>query len=288
MERISVSQLSSVRWSFFLDVVRYNYHGFNSIGIWRQKLDDCDLLEAIDFLHEMKTEVSSVHWAGGFTGSSGVSFEDALQDAREAIELTSKLSGDCLIIHPGCRNGHTTSHALRLLAQALETLVPMAADYDVRLALELMPCAVGRRWTFLESLHRTLGFAKDFPAQQLGFVLDLYHVGLNADVFEILPEIIGRIFLVQLADRRISTINKEDRRLLGEGDVSLVQWFDRLNELGYRGSYELELHGDSLCKIPYTKRLQQSREFLMSMVPQLDEEMIRVEARLPRRDKPNR
>lgn len=266
MVRIAVSQLSSIRWSFYQDVIRYNASGYNSIGIWRPKLEDCDLLEAIDFLHEMKTEVSSLHWAGGFTGSNGISYQDALRDAREAIALTSRLNGNCLIVHPGCRNGHTGNHAQRILLQAIESLLPVAQDYDVKLALELMPCGTGKNWTFLQCLQSTLDVAESFPADQLGFVLDLYHTGLNCEIYENLPLFAHRILLVQLADRCLPTIKTGDctseRLIPGQGDVPFEKWLDQLHSLGYRGNYELELHGNRIQNIPYGERLTLSSRYL--------------------------
>jgi len=291
MVKISVSQLSSIRWSFYQDVIRYNSLGYNSIGIWRPKLEDCDLLEAVDFLHEMKTEVSSIHWAGGFTGGNGLSYEDAIHDAREAIELTSRLNGNCLIIHPGCRNGHTNSHAQRLLLQAIESLLPVARDYDVKLALEIMPCELGKNWTFLQCLQSTLDFVDTFPAEQLGFVLDLYHVGLNCEIFENLSLFAHRIFLVQLADRLIpnqnTTHQKCLRRIPGDGDIPFEKWLEQLDDLGYRGGFELELHGNDIQAIPYPDRLIRSSQFLTNLKQFSDDETLHQQVRQLRQPRRN-
>jgi sugar phosphate isomerase/epimerase len=292
MIRIAVSQLSSIRWSFYQDVIRYNALGYNSIGIWRPKLEDCDLLEAIDFLHEMKTEVSSLHWAGGFTGSNGISYQDAIHDAREAIALTGRLNGNCLIIHPGCRNGHTGNHAQRILLQAMEALLPVARDYDVKLALEMMPCETGKNWTFLQCLQSTLDVAEAFPAEQLGFVLDLYHTGLNCEIYENLPLFAHRILLVQLADRHLpvpGTRHQTNERLIpGQGDVPFEKWFEHLHSLGYRGNYELELHGNQIQHIPYRERLTLSSRYLSNLPSFANQQPLpqraRQQLRQPRRN----
>jgi sugar phosphate isomerase/epimerase len=211
MRRFSISQLTTTRWTFHQDVVRYLLQGFHSMGVWRQKIEDFDLLEVTDYLHEMRMNVSSVHWAGGFTGGEGFSFADSIQDAMEAIELTSRLQGDCLIVHSGCRNGHTSSHARRLFRSALKTLVPVATDYGVRLAVELMPCPSANNWTFMQRIACAVELLSEFSEEQLGIVLDLYHVGLNEEVFAALPELVHRIALVQLADRARSDQAVEGR-----------------------------------------------------------------------------
>ena len=40
MLRLSVSELSTFRWSFEEDVLHYHAAGFEAIGIWRPKLSD--------------------------------------------------------------------------------------------------------------------------------------------------------------------------------------------------------------------------------------------------------
>jgi sugar phosphate isomerase/epimerase len=261
MKRFSISQLTTMRWSFHQDVVRYLIQGFHSIGIWRHKIEDFDLLEVADYLQEMKMNVSSVHWAGGFTGGDGATFSDAIQDALDAIEITSRLQGGCLIVHPGCRNGHISNHARRLFRSALQTLVPVASDYGVRLAIELMPCPSANNWTFMQRIQCAMELINDFPEEQLGIVLDLYHVGLNEQVFDAVPEFASRLALVQLADRADQDEPVEHRLLLGEGNVPIEKWFQQLNRAGYSGLYEVELHGTAISEINYRERLKSVSNF---------------------------
>lgn len=262
MQRISISELSSLRWSFFQDVVRYAAHGFDSIGIWRQKIDELDILEVTDYLFEMQTSVSSVNWAGGFTGGDGKSYLEAIADAIDAIQLTRRLNAECLVVHPGCRNGHTLRHANRLFSDALKTLVPIANDYGVKLAIEPMPCPSASAWTFFESLESSLSLLSDFSAADVGLVLDLYHVGLNPEVFDGLGNIVNQIALVQLADREPAFSSIEKRRLLGTGSVPIEKWLLRLQDLGYSGNYEIELHGTGMENTDYAKMLDSTADFL--------------------------
>jgi sugar phosphate isomerase/epimerase len=261
MRRFSISQLTTSRWTFHQDVVRYLLHGFQSMGVWRQKIEDFDLLEITDYLHEMRMNVSSVHWAGGFTGGEGASHVDSIQDAIEAIELTSRLEGDCLIVHSGCQNGHISSHARRLFQQALQRLIPVAADYGVRLAVELMPCPSADNWTFMRGMECTLELINEFSEEQLGIVLDLYHVGLSGEVFEALPEFAHRIALVQLADRNQHGHCHQGRLMMGEGQVVFDKWLGSLIQNGYAGLYEIELHGAGVAATDYDLRLETASSF---------------------------
>ena len=267
MKRISVSQFSTYHWSFFQDVVRYSNHGFDSIGIWRRKVDDFDAASAADLLYDMKMSVSSIHWAGGFTGD-GMTYSDAIEDAIEAIQLAGQLNAGCLILHPGSRNGHTKSHATRLFASALTTLIPIAADYGVKLALEPIPNQQPSPWTFLNHFQDTLNLLEKFSSEQLGLVLDMYHVGFDDKAYEFLDQFIDRVDLVQLADRKLLIDDREtDRRCesfrlpLGQGEVPIEAWLSKLQRLGYAGHFELEVHGRLIGRDNYYNTLTQTTEY---------------------------
>jgi sugar phosphate isomerase/epimerase len=261
MRRISISELSSLRWSFHQDVIRYASHGFDSIGIWRQKVDDFDIFETADFLFEMRMNVSSVHWAGGFTGGDGRSHREAIHDAADAIQTTSRLNADCLIVHPGCRNGHTLNHANRLFKSALQELMPVAHDYGVKLTIEPMPCCTADAWNFLDSFESSLDLISDIASENLGLALDLYHVGLNPDVFEDMHQFAECVSLVQVADRTTEICGDEQRLPLGQGDVPLGKWLERLQSLNYSGMFEIELHGAGMQGQPYNEMLDDVADF---------------------------
>lgn len=267
--RVSVCQFSTYRWSFHEDVVRYATHGFDSIGVWRRKLDDFGAVAAMDLLFESKMSVSSVHWAGGFTGD-GQTFADSIEDAIQSIQLASQLNAGCLIIHPGSRNGHTTSHASRLLTSALSNLVPIAADYGVKLVLEPMINRQASAWTFMESLDDSLEMMEQFPTKNLGWVFDTYHFGFDAELYERLDDLVGRLELVQLADRDLLITktskswqgNDSYRLPLGEGQVPIQAWLSKLQRLGYTGGYEVEVHGSAVEGLDYHALLNSTADYL--------------------------
>lgn len=254
--QIAVSEFSTLRWSFQQDVIKYASLGINKIGISRRKVDDFGKSAAADLLFEMKMEVSSVNWAGGFTGSDGFSFVEAIDDAIEAIVFASQVNAECLLIYPGGRNGHTNRHACRLFETALDTLIPIAADYNIPLAIEPMIGNESVDWSCLNSYRAFLGLLDNFPSDYLGCALDLFHCGLNKNLLPLFQSYADRIRLIQIADRKLVSNDKVAQRLLpGHGDVDLDFWIDGLAASPVDCSVELEVYGYKNQAIAYEQRL---------------------------------
>ena len=267
MRQISVSQFTTCQWTFEEDLLRYQALGYDSIGVWRRKIDDFGHRDAIDMLYDSSLSVSSLNWAGGFTGSDGRSFVDAVDDAVDAISLASKLNAGTLIVHPGARNNHTNSHAFRLLESALSEIAPIAEDFGVRLSIELIPESMESPWTFIHSFSLVDQLLDSFAPDQLGLVLDLYHVGLNTPSLERLECFSDRINLVQLSDRLGTSGTEESRLLPGQGSVDIAEWIARLDHLNYDGPIELEVHGCGVDGIDYFDRLDLSYDYLQNQLP---------------------
>ncbi|MDB4534457.1 sugar phosphate isomerase/epimerase [Vicingaceae bacterium] len=256
MDRYSVSEFSTLGWTFEEDVVRYSSEGFTGIGVWRQKYSDFDEDSATRVLHAYGTSVSSLSWAGGFTGNENLSFEQAIDDSLDAIRTAATIDAGCLIIHPGSRRGHTASHARRLLIRALREIVPIADDFGVRLAIEPMDRHHASGFTFLHSIQDTLELLSPYPESTIGLVLDLFQFGhLFDQQTESLSQLANRIALVQLSDRTDQT-PKASRCLPGLGIVDIKEWISFFERSGYRGFYEFEVHGRSIESISYVQRLR--------------------------------
>ena len=259
MRRLSIHQFSSYRWSFFHDVVRYAGLGCHSIGLWRSKVEDFGFEEAADLLHEMRMDVSSFSWAGGFTGCEGNSFALAVDDAIQAIYQSHMVGASKLIIYPGARNGHTESHAVRLLRQAMSEMLPIARDLGVQLLLEPM-VSKKNPWNFMTRFDDYVELLSDYCPSEVGLVLDLFHVGLSQTFAENIGQLANRIELVQLSDGQMSN-DDFVRCAMGQGRIPIDSWIQTLEELEYSGDYEVELHGANFENADYLTLIQESGAF---------------------------
>jgi sugar phosphate isomerase/epimerase len=259
MAQLAMNEMTTFRWSFEQDVQQYRSAGVSAIGVWRQKVSDFGEDKAVELLHESGLKVSSLLWAGGFTGSDGRSYRDSLDDAREAIRLAAQMRASCLIVYSGGRAGHTHNHARRLLKSALNEITPLAHDLGVTLALEPMHQAVAGDWTFLTSLDAALATIDEVGSPALKICFDTYHLGQDAGIIQRIPQVVSQLALVQLGDAKSPPQEEPHRCPLGEGFIPLRDLVRALNQAGYRGFFEVELMGEEIEAADYRDLLGQTR-----------------------------
>lgn len=266
MAGVSMSELTTYRWSFEEDVERYRQAGYDAIGVWRQKLSDCGEERGAELLRENGLRVSSLFWAGGFTGSDGRSFRDALDDAQEAIRVAALLKSPCVVVCAGGRAGHTRNHARRILRSALRELAPLAQAQQVALALEPMHPDCAGDFTFLTSVEETLEAIRELEFSSVKLALDLYHVGFDASLLAQLPHWIPHVALVQLGDGRHAPDEEPNRCRLGDGKIPLGPAVQTLIASGYAGDFEVELRGEDVEHFGYDELLEHSRRIALRLL----------------------
>jgi sugar phosphate isomerase/epimerase len=259
MARFSINEMTTYRWSFEEDVHYCAATGIESLGVWRQKLSDFGEEKGVELLLESGMSVSSLLWAGGFTGSDGRSHKEAVADARDALHLAAELKAECLIVYSGTRAGHTRSHANRLLRSAITNLLPIAGEFGIPLAIEPVPATCGDGWSFLSSIEETQAFLDEFDSPLLQLVFDTYHFGREEGIAERLPELASRIAIVQLADGKQSPRGEQNRCMLGEGTIPLSTIVSQLLRGGYGGVFDVKLMGEEIEACDYAELVAHSK-----------------------------
>jgi sugar phosphate isomerase/epimerase len=187
MAGLAICELTTYRWSFEEDVQHYAAAGIEGIGIWRQKLSDYGEKQGRELLAEHRLKVSSLFWAGGFTGGSAHSHDESIEDACDALRLAAALNAGCLIVHSGARAMHTQNHVRRLCSPLSTSSFPSPAAqrWPSRKAHARRR---GPTWTFLSSLEDAAELATRYNSPALRLVLDTYYWGLDPELEHRIPE----------------------------------------------------------------------------------------------------
>lgn len=255
MSTLSMNEVTTYRWTLEEDLRRYREFGYEGIGLWRRKLEDYGLPGAVELVAESGLKVTHLGWAGGFTGSDGRTYDDAVRDALGAIRLAAQLEAECLVLYSGGRNNHTFRHAERLLTAAIDELLDYAIAADVVLALEPIHHDCAAEWSFLTEPAEALAVVERFGCDHLKLALDAYHFGDSPEVLANLGELARHAALIHLADRQTPRCIDQSRCALGEGSIPWVQFATGLIEAGFAGDFDVKIFGPEVSPSDYESLL---------------------------------
>ena len=260
-ERMALHQTTTHRWTFDEDVLAYQQLGVRAFGAWRFKVEDFGADRALDLLKEHELAVSSLSWAGGFAYSDGQSYEAAIADAKDAVEMAATIEASCLVVLPGTRGAYTLNHGRRMVIDALRNVGDAAGEAGIQIALQPVDPAFAGEGNFLDTLDKMLTFLSDCGHPSIGLNLVAFHLRKTPKLLERIPAMLPWIRLVQLSDCR-KPATELDRCLLGEGELPLQELVEALEFLGYRGYYDAPLMSTTAWNSNYNQILKQTREQL--------------------------
>ncbi|KAB1908432.1 sugar phosphate isomerase/epimerase [Micromonospora sp. AMSO1212t] len=245
LARLSLNQRTTRRWSVAEAVDGCVRAGIPAIGLWREPVAGIGVPAAARLVADAGLRVSSLCRGGFLTAADEAGRTEALADNRRAIDEAAALRAACLVLvvgglPPGSRD---LAGARRRVADALAELAPYAAERGVRLALEpLHPMYCADR-AVLSTLGQALDLAEAFPAEQVGVVVDTFHVWWDPDVWRQIARAGTRIASFQVCD--FLTPLPADvllgRGMMGDGHIDFPPLRRAVEAAGYSGDVEVEI-----------------------------------------------
>ncbi|WP_050502237.1 sugar phosphate isomerase/epimerase family protein [Streptomyces monomycini] len=254
--RFSLNQQTVRQWSLPELVDGCANAGVRGVGLWRAPVQDYGAAAAARLVRAAGLTVTSLCRGGFFTALDSKERADALADNRAAIEEAATLGTETLVLvsgglPPGSRD---LRGARERVADALGELAPYAADAGVRLALEPLHPMYAADRCVVSTLAQALALAERFPSEQVGVVVDTYHLWWDDTIGSQIGRAGagGRIAAFQLADwvTPLPAGVLLGRGQLGDGAVDL-RWFrEQVDAAGYRGPVEVEIFNPALWERP--------------------------------------
>lgn len=239
--RLSISALSSFRWSFDQDIALWRELGVGWAGLIGAKLG-ADIDGGLARLAEAGIRASTVI-CQGFDLNAPESWDDTRADLHRWIDAAAAHNAWSLYITPGCTTGAPWREVLETFAAATAPSAAHARARGVRLAFEpSQRCDV--------SFVNTLRDGIDVAARTgLGIVADFGNCWMERDFREVLIAAAPHLALVQVGDVPIIRRGEPGapppagRVPFGEGDLPLARMLGDVRDSGYAGPLELELPG---------------------------------------------
>ncbi|WP_067970423.1 sugar phosphate isomerase/epimerase family protein [Nocardiopsis trehalosi] len=246
LARLSLNQATVKRWSVGEAVDGCLRAGIPAIGLWREPVAEAGTAAAARRVRASGLRVSSYCRGGFLTGPDRAA---AIDDNLRALDEAAEVGAACLVmvvggLPPGDRD---LAGARARVADAIAELAPEAGRRGVRLALEpLHPLFCADR-AVLSTLDQALGIAERFPVDQVGVVVDAYHVWWDPRVHEQIARAGARIASFQACDWVLPLPADAllGRGMVGDGHADVRGLRRAVDAAGYTGDIEVEIfNGD--------------------------------------------
>ncbi|MFF2011251.1 sugar phosphate isomerase/epimerase family protein [Streptomyces sp. NPDC058195] len=250
--RLSINQETIKQWSLPELAEGCARAGIDKVGLWRAPVQEYGVERTAALLADHGLTVTSLCRGGFLTAPDPAERARALDDNRAAIDEAAALSTDTLVlVSGGLPAGDKDLYGAReRIADAVGRLAPYAAERGVRLAIEPLHPMFASDRCVVSTLSQALDLAERFPAEQVGVVVDTYHIWWDDQA----PAQIaragagGRIHSFQLADwiTPLPAGVLLGRGQLGDGSVDFRSFRSMVEAAGFDGPIEVEIFNETL------------------------------------------
>jgi sugar phosphate isomerase/epimerase len=248
LPRFSVNQMTTLRASLEEDLTARVQAGVSAIGLWRKKIDETGESATVEALLKSGLDVTTLSYAGGFSGSAGLQFREALEDGYDALFTAAACGARTLIISPGARARYTARHEFRLVTQAIRELSFVAEELDVQLAVMPRTERHAGRWTSLHTLEQALVLCDATGRKNVGVVYDTFYLAEDGDALSVAEQCAERIFVLQLSDTLTPGGAEYAQCVPGTGNLPIQDTIQCLFQNGFVGDIDVQIFSERLWK----------------------------------------
>jgi len=269
--RISICEFTTLTASFEEDLAAYAAAGVRGIGVCEVKLP------ADGAARLRRSGLAATHCIPAVPSILPLPPMPGPETPAERVEALcagirrlAELGPECCVFLTGPAGSLGPAEARRVVLDAIPVVAEAARAAGVRAALEPVHPSQAAVFSFVDSLGAARALLDEAGADDVGLLVDTWHVwddpGLEAELRASARRIAG----VHLADRREPTRSHFDRVLPGHGVAPLRSIVRSLEACGYEGWYDVEIFSDngafgehfadSLWDVPAAELARRARE----------------------------
>jgi sugar phosphate isomerase/epimerase len=252
--RLSLNQITTNHWSVAEAAEGCARAGVEHIALWRDKVAEAGVGPAAAAVRDAGLSVSSLCRGGFFTAADAAGRARAIDDNRRGIEEAAALGTDVLVLvcgglPPGSRD---LPAAREMVHDGIAAVIADAEACGVRLGIEpLHPMYCADR-SVINTLQEANDLADRFPPEQVGVVVDAYHVWWDPYVEAQIARAGERILGFHICDWTVPLPAGVllGRGLPGDGCADLARLYRAVDRAGYRGPIEVEVLNEAVWNTP--------------------------------------
>ena len=247
LSRLAINQGTTMKqWTLREAVEGYAAQNIRGISVWRDKLAECSIDDAISILNDHGMTVTGLCRGGMFTANDLTVRNEAIDENRRAIDEAAAINASCLImVCGGLPDGSKDMvDARQQVADGLAAMLPYAQAAGVPIAIEpLHPMTAADR-ACVNTLEQALDLC-DALGEGVGVAVDVYHVWWDPKLKQQIARAGKRILGFHVSDWLVPTVDLVwDRGMMGDGVIDIPRIRNWVEAAGYRGFNEVEIFSE--------------------------------------------
>lgn len=254
LARLSLNQRTIAGWDLRTAIDGCVAAGIPAIGVWREPLAEVGVPTATGWLRDAGLRVSSICRGGFFTSADPVARKEAHEENLRALDEAAALGAPTLVLVPGGLpdGDRDLAGARARAAEAVAALAPEAGARGVRLGIEPMHPIFAADRGVVSTLAQALDIAEQLPADQVGVVIDTFHLWWEPGIVDQIARAGDRIVSYQVGDW-ITPLPPDallSRGMVGDGHIDFATFTSAVAATGYAGDVEVEIFNADLWAAP--------------------------------------
>jgi sugar phosphate isomerase/epimerase len=267
LSRLSLNQRTTNNWGVQEAVEGCVRAGIPWIGLWRDKVAETGLEESACIAREAGLRVSSLCRGGMFPAETASERRSRLDDNRRAVEEAAALGTTVLVLVCGPSPNRDLDAARSMVEAGIDLLAPYAAELGVKLGIEPFHPALMTERSVVVTLAQALDIAERFEPDQVGVVVDVYHVFWDPELYSQIARASGRILGFHVNDWVVPTRDPLlERGMMGDGVIELRRIRAAVDDAGYAGPIEVEIFNPEIWSQPGDEILATMKERYAALV----------------------
>ena len=265
--RLSLNQMTTERWSVREAVDGCARAEIPALGLWRHKVAETGLKHSAQIVRDAGLQVSSLCRGGMFPAATATERQARIDDNRRAIDEAAELGTDVLVLVCGAAPDRNIQAAREMVRDGIAAIAPYARERGVKLGIEPLHPMFAADRSVIVTLAQALDIAEQFAPQEVGVVIDVYHVWWDPQVYAQIARAAGHICGFHVNDWIVPLPDLlNGRGMMGDGVIELRRLRSAVDAAGYAGPIEVEIFNQALWNMPGDEVLALMRERYLAYV----------------------
>jgi len=192
------------------------------VGLWREKVRELGIERAKALIDQAELKISSLCRAGFFPYDDAAQRQKSIEENRKTFDEAAVLGAQLVVLVCGGIAAAGLSASREMVAEGIANLVPYAVERGVRLGIEPLHPMFAADRSVIVTLTQANEIAERFSPEQVGIIVDVFHVWWDPQVYEQIARAGSRILGFHVSDWAVSfTDPLMSRAMMGQGVIEI-------------------------------------------------------------------